>query len=266
MTDASKSTRLLSKPYGRLEVQIKNMAMTPLLDGEGEKLLKIQPYVPVENPCRFCPGKCCRMAVKTSLPDVVRFLSVMGVPFLSAFQIVPGIHEENSFLMDDDPRFREEGDGWPGRAEIELRRNPGDGSCAYLKSLGGFDRCSVYDVRPSACRLYPLSWQSELSGRKGGPGMVVCPVPYAVSETTQMRAAADVEASIDGWMLHERTVSAWNAESRELRSLDEFLAFALPYVASQTGMPTDGLLDNRSSEERLRDAQIYTGVVRPPKS
>ena len=32
----------------------------------------------------------------------------------------------------------------------------GDGACVFLKYEGKLPRCSIYDIRPIACRLYPL--------------------------------------------------------------------------------------------------------------
>ena len=45
---------------------------------------------------------------------------------------------------------------------IERRENHtwlkrrGDGACVFLKYEGKLPRCSIYDIRPIACRLYPL--------------------------------------------------------------------------------------------------------------
>ena len=36
-----------------------------------------------------------------------------------------------------------------------LRRRP-DGACVFLRYEGTLPRCSIYDIRPVACRLYPL--------------------------------------------------------------------------------------------------------------
>ena len=36
-----------------------------------------------------------------------------------------------------------------------LRRRP-DGGCVFLKYSGNLPRCSIYSIRPVACRLYPL--------------------------------------------------------------------------------------------------------------
>ena len=36
-----------------------------------------------------------------------------------------------------------------------LKRRPG-GACVFLKYEGKLPRCSIYDIRPTACRLYPL--------------------------------------------------------------------------------------------------------------
>ena len=36
-----------------------------------------------------------------------------------------------------------------------LKRGP-DGACVFLKYVGNVPRCSIYPIRPVACRLYPL--------------------------------------------------------------------------------------------------------------
>ena len=42
-----------------------------------------------------------------------------------------------------------------GRNHSWLKRRAG-GACVFLKYEGKLPRCSIYDIRPTACRLYPL--------------------------------------------------------------------------------------------------------------
>ena len=82
------------------------------------------------------------------------------------------------------------GDGWHGRAEIQLKRSE-DGACHALVRLGGYERCGVYAARPSLCRLYPMTWTSDVA--QGGPEAVLCPIPYGFTEADERNFVREAE-------------------------------------------------------------------------
>jgi len=164
-------------------------AFTPLAHDDGTPRSKIQPYLPVLQTCEVCPARCCRFNVKVSLADAVHYCTTLGVPFFEGMHLVPSDHKHHSFEVERDPILNPEEEGWTGRAEIQLRRKE-DGSCHALVEIGGYERCGVYEARPTLCRLYPMSWTSDVA--KGGPAVVVCPVPYGVTEASERQFVHDV--------------------------------------------------------------------------
>ena len=42
------------------------------------------------------------------------------------------------------------------RGQQSWLKRRSDGACVFLKYEGKLPRCSIYDIRPTACRLYPL--------------------------------------------------------------------------------------------------------------
>jgi len=51
-----------------------------------------------------------------------------------------------------------------------------DGACVFLTYVGKLPRCSIYDIRPIACRLYPLI--------PSGTRLIVDPLCPGLSKTT----------------------------------------------------------------------------------
>src|SRR5262249_24547380 len=140
-----------------------------------------------------------------------------------------------------------------------------DGSCHALVSIGGYDRCGVYSARPSLCRLYPFIWESDVA--KGNPGMILCPVPYGVTPAEEEKAAKDIARSIEDWGLHHAVVAEWHDRpiTPEQRTVEAFLAFAIPRTAEVLGIWYGETLAPGIPPQRLFDAMVRSGVVRPPR-
>lgn len=254
-----------AKAEGRsYNVKLLRSALTPLANDDGTPRARLPaPYLPVLHACDLCPARCCRLNVKVSLPDAIRYCVTLGVPFFAGLVLVPSTHATHAFSVEHDPRSMENVGEWPGRAEIQLRRKP-DGSCHALISIGGYERCGVYAARPSLCRLYPMSWTSDVA--KGSPGMILCPVPYGVTESEERRFLADIETSIENWELHDDVVEEWHRESAPAdRTVDAFLAFAVPRTAELLGVDPKGVLDSGTAPERLFQEMRRSGIVRPPR-
>lgn len=182
------------------------------------------------------------------------------MPFFSGLTLKPSDHKSHSFRVDRDPRLNPEEEGWLGFAEIYLRRKE-DGSCHALTNIGGYDRCSVYEARPMICRLYPMSWTSDVA--KGSPAMILCPVPYGVTEPAEQRFLRDAEISIDRWRHHEDIVKEWNESEQPVRTVEKFVEFAVPRAAAIAGVSTEDTLSRGTPEQRLFTAMQTSKVIRP---
>lgn len=206
----------------------------PVTDAEGRSASKIQPYPPMVSPCKVCPARCCHTIVKASLPDVLRWCRTLDLPFFAGFWIEPSLDARRGFLLDRDPRLVDPDDGWPGRAEIRLRRRPG-GACIGLTDVGGYPRCGVYAARPNVCRLYPISWAH--GDERAGPEAILCPAPFAVTPSVAVQAEADAVLARRWWGVHEAVVAEWAAAEVPDRGLERGLGFLLERAADRLGEP-----------------------------
>lgn len=243
-----------------LEIELLKNVMAPLTHADGTAKSALQPYRPVMNPCVLCPGRCCRLAVKLSLADALHYCAVLDVPFFAGITIAQSPRAEHSFRLDADPRFVAPELKWNGNAELRLRRTD-DGACHALVNIGGYDRCGVYAARPMVCRTYPVSWTSVTA--KGAPEAILCPVPYGIGPAEEAQVRADIETSILRWERHDKIVAAWNATEIE-RTVEQFLAFALPLAAQDEGIDAARLLQGGSVTQRLYDAMLDSGVLKAP--
>ncbi len=238
-------------------------AMTPKVDAQG-KLKHYSRFTPVDRACELCPARCCHLTVHVSLPEVLRFCSVLEVPFHAAFWFVPG-EGPRSFELDAKNdrragRYREE---WPGRGSIALRRLE-SGACQYLVDVGGFLRCGAYELRPATCKLYPLSWETETA--RGGPPVVLCPIPYMVTPERERRFKRDVAKALEDWAIHEEILALWHARDSEAsRRPDDFLRFVLPLAGERLSIDPWRALQIDDASTLLFSAMLESGAVTPPK-
>ena len=245
-------------PANPYQVQIMRNAMTPRTEDDGASR-QIGPYKPVLRACDLCPARCCYFSVKVSLPDAIDFCQTLGLPFFAALTLVPS-SLPRAFRIERDPRIAPSITEWSGSAEIALRRKD-DGSCQMLINLGGYARCGAYDARPSTCRLYPLTWDATVA--RGSPGALMCPYPYAVTDAAERRFVADVTRSIDRWALHDRVLAEWHAEEPTGgRTVDAFLAFAIPRAAGLMGVSVGSILAPGNADQRLHGAMVHAGVIK----
>ena len=243
------SVRLLPHPF------------TVRVNEEGLPKTPIAPYGAVRGACRLCPALCCRMSVTVSLPDALQYSRTLGVPLFSGLSIKASEHPDHSFRMDADSRWGTEGESWPGRAELELKRRA-DGRCHAIVDIDGYQRCGVYTARPSFCRTYPVRWTSDVA--EGGPPRVRCPVPYGITDDEAETITGEVERSIEWWELHDDIVRTWN-ESDGPFTIEAFLAFAVPAAARLSGIDAPDALESGSAADRLATVvHASTGQHRPP--
>lgn len=241
-------------------LKILRNAMVPHTAEDGTPL-HIGPYQPVRDACEICPARCCRFTVKVSIPDALRFCSILGLPFFAGLTLAPG-GGPRSFEIEHDRRINPDVEMWPGTADIVLRRAD-DGSCGMLISVGGHDRCGAYAARPSTCRLYPVTWTSDVA--EGGPPLLACPVPYALTPSLQETFFEHALDSIDRWALHDRIIAAWHEQDVEGgRTTQAFLHFSMTMAAEELGVDLGRILDVGGPLERLQQAMIDSGIIRLP--
>ncbi|MBI4818134.1 MAG: YkgJ family cysteine cluster protein [Deltaproteobacteria bacterium] len=227
--------------------------MTPLSTPEGAAVSPT-PHRPVLNACSMCPGFCCRRhEVHLTVADALRFCSTLDLPFFAALRFVASERDEGAFLLDVDPR-RDDPRPWTGKVELSLKRTP-EGNCIVFHDLAGYGRCGAYAARPSICRLYPLSWTAERA--KGGPVMVLCPVPYAVTPSVEAEFYAEAATAIDYWELQKELVTSWERDSEPGRRTGRLLLeYVVPIAAARTGIDPRSMLDRRDADQRVLAAQV----------
>ena len=228
------------------------------VDEEGQPRTKLAPYRPRVGACRICPARCCRLLVKVSLVDALRYSQTLGVPFFSGLTVVASEHPQHAFRLDADPRWVEDPGRWPGRAELALRRRA-DGGCHALVRIGDYERCGVYAARPSPCRTYPVTWKADTA--EGGPQAILCPVPYGITDDEANLFEREIEWSIEAWELHDDVVAEWNRGEGPY-SLEAFITFVVPRIAPEARIEAPDALAAGTASERLGRALRESGIVK----
>lgn len=247
------------------EFKLLHSPFVPLTDAEGQSLSRIRPYPPMLDPCRLCPARCCHTTVKATLPDLIRYAQTLTLPVWAGFTLVPSLDERRGFPVARDPRFVDDEDGWPDRAEVSIRRKPG-GGCIHLLELDGFQRCGVYGARPGNCRLYPVSWEDE-QGR-GGPDAVMCPAPFAVTPAVGAQAEADARELRAAWAVHEAVVQAFSGEVEAAGTLpdpDEALLRLLSATAAALEVPLPAVLAQEGTAVERLDRELQDLGIMPSR-
>lgn len=229
------------------QIRLLPQAMTPLCDEAGAPR-GFAPWKPVIDACSLCPARCCRMTVRCSVADVVRYCKVLDVPWQAGFRLVPGEGPQTFDVATADG---------VRAVEFALHQAPG-GDCANLVEHHGYWRCGAYDARPTPCRLYPVSY--DAATRKGGAG-VLCLVPYGVTPEREAALKAEIARSIEGWTEHQRIADAWRAVVGP-RTEAAMAQFVLTEAAKAFGADASRLLASDSPQERLRQQMLGAGVLR----
>lgn len=240
--------RFLSGPY------------VPATDAQGVSHSRIQPYRPLRDACRLCPGRCCSTTVKLSLVDALVFCETLQLPLFAMLGIDQSAELPRSFALERDDRVSDPEDGWLGFGVLRLARREG-GRCVGLMNVGGYERCSVYSARPSNCRLYPMAFEDE-DGDRTGPTAILCPAPFAVPPEVAEVGERVVEEAQRNWTLHEEVIAEWNGAEVEDRSLERAMQFLFERTAERLGRPLDPVvLAEGSAVERLQDELVERGLM-----
>lgn len=241
------------------EIRIVHQGFAPRTDADGRSRLPT-PYTPMIDPCRVCPGRCCHAQVTVPIPDAVTIAAILGLPILHVVAPTPTPHPR-AFAIDDDPRITVRMTPFAGRVELTLRRQE-SGRCAFLADVGGFLRCSIYSVRPGACRTYPAAWTTD--EERGSPGTLLCPIPYAITPEVEAQLTRDVGDWLDGWALHDVIAARWAAAEVPDRSLDRFLAFAMAETRAERGVDVGRIPARSDATEAL--VQAFSAAQAPARA
>ncbi len=180
--------------------------------------------------CTGC-GNCCKEVwINVTDADVRRLCDATG---LSAAEVV-------QFPSVDAVEGTAEDDGWvafgPDPKDVglmTLRSNRATGACRFLVD----DRCSVYEARPRACRLYP--WDVERT--PAGPKVrldIFTECPHEEDGSLDVPSLLDeYELDEEERQAYEERIWEWEAEGAAEDPL-EFLRFlGLPSRHSSLGPP-----------------------------
>lgn len=229
-------------------VRILPQAMTPFCEEDGTPR-RFAPWKPVVDACSLCPARCCRMTVRCSVADVVRYCRVLDVPWQAGFRLVPGEGPQT---------FDVAVEGGLRPMEFALLQKEG-GDCANLVDHRGYWRCGAYEARPSPCRLYPVAYDAE--ARRGGASYVLCMVPYGITPSREEELEAEIGRSIDGWAEHQRIADAWREEVGP-KTERAMVQFVLTRAAQRFDFDADRLLATDTPDARLHVLMRHTGVTK----
>lgn len=197
------------------------------------------------TPCDGCHAGCCRAyAVPLTGHDIFRITTERKIPFWKyvcrwadpAGQISHGIAPH--FFFDDDRAI-------PyviGLLQDESRVFPGTRKCVFLDEMAAADglprpraRCSIYEDRPVACRVFPARLDEagnlavheklERSGEREHEAYTLCPRTWSVADLDPREATTSLAECAAEMELFRRVAARWNDEPGPWPLFPEFLRF-----------------------------------------
>jgi Fe-S-cluster containining protein len=195
------------------------------------------------SPCEGCHAGCCRAyAVPLTGRDIFRIVTELKLPFWNfvcrwadplgaiARDIAP------HFYFDDNPQtpyviclLQNESRLFPGTRKCRFL----DESSAAEASHGVMGRCSIYEHRPVACRVFParLDELGELAVHEvpESPGELqhaayeLCPRPWSVSDLDSQAARQNLRECAEEMELFHSIGSRWNENPGSWRLFPQFL-------------------------------------------
>jgi Fe-S-cluster containining protein len=167
------------------------------------------------NPCFSCDTDCCsHYSIFVTGEDVVRLSVQLELPPLEF------VTTEVEVLTEELPEVTL--DGVPAQLVLHSR----DGRCCMQDPDSHM--CTVHDVRPFICRLYPLEVEDDRYLKLNQRPDVICPEPFPLRPHDEQVLLHDARAfweqELPAW---EQTVARWNREHGD-QSLEAFLRSCLP--------------------------------------
>jgi uncharacterized protein len=168
------------------------------------------------NPCLTCDAGCCqRYAIYVLPEEVARIAADRGLPRTE----VAGV--ETVDLAPELPVVYLEGQP----AQLVLARDPATGACVFLDGETG--RCTIHDIAPYICQMYPHTATGDLEPRIRLLNDILCPADFPLT-TDRERELADL--SLEFWNRrvndYRRAAQRWNLQLTG-GGLMDLLAFCL---------------------------------------
>ena len=203
-------------------------------------------------PCASCHAGCCRAyAVPLTGRDVFRIVSELKIPFWKfvcrwpdpSCAISRGVAPH--FFFDDDRRM-------PyviGLRQTESSVFPGLRKCIFLdetdprrKLEGGTWRCSIYEHRPGACRIFPSRVEEagalevyavrERTAKLPHAVYELCPRPWSASDLDPVAAVEDLASCATEMELFQAIAHRWNDQPGPWPFFPDFLELIYTALAA----------------------------------
>jgi Fe-S-cluster containining protein len=206
---------------------------------EAERLRVLHLKESSQNPCPRCPGHCCRLLLSLTVQDVARICVALSVQ-----------PEEFCFLQ-------ERHDDWNSPpVDVEGTRmhlmldsgamQPGGSTkpCVFLHTMKVQCRCSIYELRPMTCRLYPFRWYED--GVLNGPRVIWCGENWLVDAATERRVVATIRQANAELETSAAVIHAFNRQRRIPHTAAAFLRHAVEQGARLLGLDASEVLQPRT--------------------
>lgn len=206
------------------------------------------------TPCGTCHAGCCRAhVVPLTGGDIFRIVTQLKVPFRRFVRrwadplcaISRGVAPH--FFFNDDRRT-------PyviGLVQTESEAFPGTRKCGFLDETEaghaaprGTGRCSIYEHRPLACRIFPSN-----VGEAGDLGVLavqqppaepshavyeLCPHPWSISDHDPIAALQSLRDCADEMELFHAIAHRWNDEPGPWPLFPDYLELIFTALAGET--------------------------------
>lgn len=182
-----------------------------------------------ENPCARCPSSCCKLQLNITPHDVARIAVHLSIDPREFCQLNP---RKSKWVL---PPVTIDGE----------RRHLGMKSsivkpCVFLHTIGSASRCSIYELRPMTCRLYPFRF--AVGDHAEGPELVLCPERWVLTPAARRRIEDVVRRSLVEEEEALRALRTFARQRRFPRTEEGFLRYALIKGSDFLGLDPGPLL------------------------
>ncbi|MFH1808831.1 MAG: YkgJ family cysteine cluster protein [Pseudomonadota bacterium] len=194
------------------------------------------------NPCPRCPGHCCQLLLSLTVHDVARICVGLSVR-----------PEEFCFLQartDDWNSPPVDVEGTPMHLMLDsgtLQSTGNSKPCVFLHTMHVSRRCSIYELRPMTCRLYPFRWYED--DQLTGPRTIWCPDKWLVDAPQRRRVTKVIRQSLVELAQSAEAIQAFNRQRRIPHTSEAFLTYAIDKGAEFLKLDARELLQPRVSRQ-----------------